>query len=170
MEVLLTRAGGDSALFFAAVVMGFIFGLYYEVFRFLRLAGLSSPGLVFVQDLLFFLPVTLLFLFLHYALSDGVIRYFSVAGVTVGFLLYFASLGKILLFFSETILRAIRFFLHRVWLILLRPIWIVFKNITNYLYAKSKFCVIIVRKKKSARDLARQKKRIIKRAGKGFSK
>lgn len=158
----------DSYILIWAVALGFLFGLYYELFRFIRLAFPHSPFLVGIEDLLFFLPVTLIFLFFCYAFSDGVIRWFSLLGAFSGFILYLLTLGKLLLFFSDKILWVIRKILMGLWHFIFRPLFIVFKKITIYFFTKSKKFVIILRKKKSARDLLKDQKALIKKAEKGF--
>ena len=158
----------DNLLLFSSVALGFCFGIYYEVFRFLRLSFPHSVFLVGVEDILFFLPISFVFLLFTYAFSDGLVRWFSLLGTLSGFLLYLSTLGKLLVFFSEKILFAIRRILKFIWRFLLRPVFNVFKNITNYLFTKAKKFAIIHSKKKTVRRLKRQKKAFVKRAGKGF--
>lgn len=82
-------------LFARAILFGAAMGLYFEVFRFLRLLFPHPTWLVAVEDLLFFLPASLAHIFFHYACGEGETRWFGVLGVILGFLLYLASLGKI---------------------------------------------------------------------------
>ena len=158
----------DNVLLLSSILLGFFFGLYYEVFRFLRLSFPHNSLTVGIEDLLFFLPVTVIFLLFTYAFSSGVVRWFSVFGAVLGFLLYLCTLGKLLMFCSEKILSVIRKVLRGIWRFLLKPIFIVFKNITNCLYTKAKKFAIIQERKRSARKTLRQKKALIKRAEKGF--
>ena len=158
----------DNILLFSAVTLGFFIGLYYEIFRFLRLALPHTSLLVGIEDLLFFLPVTLTFLFFCYAFSDGVIRWFSLIGTFLGFLLYLLTLGKLLLFFSDKILSLVRKILKGIYRHVLRPVFNVFKNITIYFFTKLKKFAIMLRRKRSAGRLKKEKKALIKRAEKGF--
>ncbi len=160
----------ESFLFFSSVFLGFLFGLYYEVFRFMRLSFPHGTFLVFIEDLLFFLPISLIYIFFNYALSDGVVRYFSILGVVMGFLLYLATLGKIITFFSSCILNFLKKMLRGIFILLFRPIFIVFKNITNCLYGKYKTYRILISSKRDAQNLKRAKKHLLKKAHKGFSK
>ncbi len=163
----------DSFLFFTAIFLGFLFGVYYEIFRFLRLCIRHPFWMVFLEDLLFFLPTSLASIFFHYALSDGVMRWFSLLGVVMGFLLYLGTLGRIIVFFSDVILKTIKKILRGIYKLLFkllfRPILIVFKNITNCLYAKYKKRSIMIKRKRNARVLKREKTKLLKRAQKGFS-
>ncbi len=161
-------ANGDSFLFFSAIFLGFIIGFYYEIFRFLRLAFPHSDWLIALEDLCFFIPLSPVLIFFHYALNDGVLRWFSLAGCFLGFLLYLGTVGKLLLRFSAGILFCIKAVLKSIWRVLLRPIGIVFKKITNCLYAKIKKTVIIIKSKRAHKRLLKMKKRLSRDAQKGF--
>ncbi len=160
----------ESFLFFSSVFLGFIFGLYYETFRFIRLSFPHTSLLIFAEDLLFFLPITVIYIFFNFALSDGVVRWFSLVGVVSGFLLYLATLGKIIRFFSSCILNFFKKLLRGIFLLLFRPIVNVFKNITNCLYGKYKTYRILIVGKRNARMLKKAKKHLLKKARKGFLK
>jgi hypothetical protein len=158
----------DNTLFLSAVILGFFFGLFYECFRFARLAFPHPSFLVAVEDLIFFFPTSLVFIFFHYAMADGIIRWFSFAGACIGFFLYFNTLGKILLFFSEAILNFFRLILRFVFKTLLAPIVIIFKNITNCLFVGIKKIAIIGKTKISLFKIRHRKKRLIEKAKRGF--
>lgn len=161
-------ASQDSFLFFASIALGFLIGFYYEIFRFLRLAFPHPVWLTVPEDLCFFLPLAPTLIFFHYALNDGIIRWFSLAGCTLGFLLYLGTVGKLFLRFSEGILFCIKGILKGIFLIFIRPVCNVFKNITNYLYAKGKHTAIMLKEKQAARRLQKEKMRLSRSAGKGF--
>ena len=122
-------AGEDSFLFFASIILGFLIGLYYELFRFLRLAFVHSDFLIALEDLCFFLPLSPLLIFFHFVLNSGILRWFSLVGCVLGFLLYLGTLGKLLLKCSAGILRCVKAVLKFVFRLLVRPVLIVFKNI-----------------------------------------
>lgn len=158
----------DNTLFLSAVLLGYFFGLFYECFRFLRLAFPHPAFLVAVEDLLFFFPVSLIFLFFNFALAGGIIRWFSFAGMSIGFFLYLNTLGKILHFFSEAILRFFRLILHFLFRLLLAPLIIIFKNITNCLLKRIKTLAIIGKRKIALFKIGRQKKHLLRKAKRGF--
>jgi len=158
----------DTSLFLYSIALGFIFGLFYELFRFLRLAFPHPDIAVAVEDFLFFLPVTAVFLLFTYAFSEGELRWFSIAGMGMGFYLYLKTLGKILLFFSASILGLVKTFLRFVFRITWVPLWNVFKKITKYLYTRIISLGIMIKEKKNRRRLKKQKERILRRARQGF--
>ena len=155
-------------MLFRSVLLGFFLGLFYECFRFLRLAFPHPDFLVALEDLIFFFPVSFLFLLFNYALSEGIIRWFSFAGMSIGFFLYLNTLGKIILFFSEVILKFFRAILRFLFKTLLAPLMIIFKNITNCLWFGIKQFAIISTTKISLFQIGRRKKRLIKKSKRGF--
>ena len=127
-----------SALFFLALFLGFIFGVYYEIFRFLRLAFPHPKSLVFAEDLLFWIPCALVTILFCYAFFDGVIRWFAIAGILCGFLLYLKTLGAFLIRVSATILQAIRKALKWIFRTFFLPVWKFFKKLSKSSLRKQK--------------------------------
>lgn len=158
----------DTSLFLYSIALGFLFGLFYELFRFFRLAVPHRSFAVAVEDFVFFLPVTVIFLMFTYAFSEGEIRWFSVGGMGMGFFLYLQTLGKLLLFFSNTILHLVKTVLRFVFRVTVIPLWNVFKKITKYLYTKIISFGIIIKEKRIRRRLNKQKNRIMRAARQGF--
>lgn len=158
----------ESFLFFSSILLGFIIGFYYEIFRFIRLAFPHPDFLIALEDLCFFIPLSPVLIFFHYALNSGIFRWFSMAGCLLGFLLYLGTVGKLLLHCSAGILFCIKAVLKGLYGIFIRPLYIVFKNITNCLYGKGKVLVIMKKKKHALMRLQRKKKRLSRSAEKGF--
>ena len=160
----------DTSLFLFSILLGFCLGLYYEIFRFLRLALPHNTFLVFLEDLAFFLPVTVVFLLFTFAFSDGVVRWFSVFGFWMGFLLYLGTVGRILRFFSDRILRFVRFLLRLLYRITLAPLLNIIKKVTNSLFTHYQKQVIIRKQKREAHLLKKQKEALLRKAKQGFIK
>ena len=158
----------DSSLFLWSMVLGFVFGLIYEIFRFLRLALPHTTLMTAVEDLLFFFPVTMTFLLFTFAVSDGVVRYFSVCSVVLGFLIYLTTLGKILLFFSDAILRLIKALLFALFRHLLLPPYRLANRLAKFLFTQCKILGIIVYGKIALRRRNRKKKKLLALARRGF--
>ena len=159
----------DSALFFYSFLFGFCLGFSFELFRFLRLALPHPTLLVALEDLLFCLPASFLFLLFTFAFSDGTVRYFSVVGFFLGFWIYFQTVGKIILFFSDHILRLIHWILRLCFRTILLPPLLVFKKITNSLFTKLKKETILIIERYRSMKLKKVKYRLLRSAEKGFS-
>jgi len=161
-------ANSDSFLFFASLFLGICIGFYYEIFRFFRLAFPHPAFLTVLEDLCFFLPLIPTLIFFHYALNDGILRWFSLLGCLLGFLLYLQTVGKLLLRCSDGILFCIRWIFKCLFRIFLRPVGIVFKKITNCLYASGKRIVIMLKSHQARKRLLKEKKSLSRKAEKGF--
>ena len=98
----------DSLLFLWSVLCGFLFGLYYECFRFIRLGFRHGVWLCAAEDLLFCLPAAFIYILFTFAFSDGVVRLFSLAGTGIGFVFYLLSLGRFFVRISDRAWRAVR--------------------------------------------------------------
>ncbi len=159
----------DSALFFHSFLLGFCLGFSFEVFRFLRLALPHPTVLVMIEDLLFCLPASFCYLLFTFAFSDGTVRYFSVCGAFLGFWIYFQTVGKVILFFSDRILRLIRFILRFCFRAFLLPPFLVFKKITNSLFTKLKKQAILIIEHTRSVKFKKDKCRLLRTAEKGFS-
>lgn len=159
-----------SALFFLALFLGFIFGVYYEIFRFLRLAFPHPKSLVFAEDLLFWIPCALVTILFCYAFFDGVIRWFAIAGILCGFLLYLKTLGAFLIWVSATILQAIRKALKWIFRTFFLPVWKFFEKTFKILFTEAKKFAILWKRKWEKRKSARVEKKLLSFAEKGFLK
>ena len=98
----------DSLVFLWSVFLGFLFGVYYEFFRFLRLGFRHPTALVALEDLLFFLPTCAVYILFTFAFSDGVVRMFSLIGTLLGFLFYLVTLGRLFVRMSDSLWRVVR--------------------------------------------------------------
>ncbi len=159
----------DSALFFYSFLLGFCLGFFFEIFRFLRLALPHPTIVVIIEDLIFCLPASFVFLLFTFAFSDGLVRYFSVCSAFLGFWIYFQTVGKVILFFSDRILRFVRFLLRFCFRTLLRPPFLVFKKITNSLFTKLKKQTILIAEHSRSVKFKKDKCRLLRTAENGFT-
>lgn len=160
----------DTSLFLFSILLGFFTGFYFEIFRFFRLAFPHRNVLVFLEDLAFFLPVTLIFLLFTFAFSDGTVRWFSVFGFWMGFFLYLGTVGRVLRFFSDRILRFIRFLLRFVFRLTVAPLLKVIKKVTKSLFIHYQKQAIIRKQRMASRLLEKQKLALLHKAEHGFIK
>ncbi len=158
----------NNTLLLYSVCFGFCIGLFYECFRFIRLSFPHPLLLVALEDLIFWLIVSFSYLFFTFLFSDGIPRWFSLFGSAVGFWVYLNSLGKLLMFFSKSILNAIRFIIRTIYKLLVFPLVFVFKKITKSLFTKMHSLAIMLKRKNSMQKLKREKKALYRKAHLGF--
>ncbi len=137
----------DTAVFLHAVAFGFFCGLFYEFFRFLRLAVPHKPLWIIPEDLLFWLIVTLSYLLFNFTENDGVIRWFSVGGAVVGFIVYLGTIGRILRFFARQILALLSLILTFFCRIFIFPIRNLLKKISFLVFTRARKLVIIIKER-----------------------
>lgn len=81
--------------FFLSCGMGFVLGLWYELFRIPRLILNSGRRAVFFQDLLFFLTAAVLTFLFSLAVMDGRLRFYLFLGEAIGFASYYRTVGRL---------------------------------------------------------------------------
>ena len=117
-----------------SVILGLIFGGFYDIIRIIQLScGIVSffgkergmkhgpvPFAIFsILDICYFLIGTVSFSVFLYAVNNGGFRSYLLAGVFIGMTVYHYIAGRIVMLFSETIVRFIRLILTFV---LVKPI------------------------------------------------
>ena len=100
--------------------------------------------LISIQDILLFAYMGVGVAVLNFYLNRGIFRIYSVFATAVGFTLYYFTLGRVVMFFSERIIRAIRFVLGRILKIVSAPIRFLIRLLyggAKKLYEKSRFAI-----------------------------
>lgn len=77
--------------------MGFLLGLYYEIFRLLRHALGLSRSRVFLGDCVYAATSAVAVFLFSLALNGGVLRWYMGLGLLVGFFAYRRTMGAVLL-------------------------------------------------------------------------
>ncbi|MGN1135049.1 MAG: spore cortex biosynthesis protein YabQ [Oscillospiraceae bacterium] len=88
----------QCSLFLLSVILGMGIGVFYDVFRTLRIVfpPAAKKNAVFAEDIIF-MVVSGAAIFLYAAvLCRGQVRFFCVVGTLLGFALYIATVGSII--------------------------------------------------------------------------
>lgn len=88
----------QCSLFLLSVILGMGIGVFYDVFRTLRIVfpPAAKKNAVFAEDIIF-MAVSGAAVFLYAAvLCRGQVRFFCVVGTFLGFALYLATVGSII--------------------------------------------------------------------------
>lgn len=94
-------------MFLYALLLGGVIGVLYDVFRVSRVAFRLSWLLVLLQDILFFLLSALLLWWYFLLQSSGEVRIFAVLGVLLGWVIYFFTLGCLVMRLASFIIHGI---------------------------------------------------------------
>lgn len=79
--------------FLCSCVVGMVLGAFFDCFRILRLAVKSPKILVFIEDVLFFIVAAIATLYIVLEQSNGTVRVFLLFGELLGLIIYFYSIG-----------------------------------------------------------------------------
>lgn len=88
----------QCSLFLLSVILGMGIGVFYDVFRTLRIVfpPAAKKNAVFAEDIIF-MVVSGAAVFLYAAvLCRGQVRFFCIVGTLLGFTLYIATVGSII--------------------------------------------------------------------------
>lgn len=144
MEIYLA----EQALVFAeALLVGAVFGLLYDVFRITRIAFSTSPGVVFVEDIVFFTVCAIVTFFFGLTVIDGMLRVFLIFGELSGAIVYYFTLGRLVMSISKKIITVVKAIINFMIKWIFRPIWNVFYSIVALIVRPFVFFKKIFKKK-----------------------
>lgn len=113
--------------------------------------GKLAQGIVlFITDIIYFLAITIIMIIFVYYVNSGVVRWYIFIGAMLGLLIYYFTVGKIVISVSEYIKFGIKVVMSYLVYFILRP----FAPIVNFL--KTKF--IKIREKISIRKETKKPK------------
>lgn len=105
----------QTAVFLHALLLGMALGCLYDVFRITRIAFLIPAALVLAEDLLFFFLSSIVLFGFMLERSYGQIRWFILLGVVLGWVLYYFTLGSLVMKCSARIIGFTRRLLAFLW-------------------------------------------------------
>ena len=105
----------QTAVFLQALFLGVALGCLYDLFRITRVAFLLPAALVLVEDLLFFFLSSIVLFGFMLERSYGQIRWFILLGVILGWVLYYFTLGSLVMKCSARIIGFTRRLLAFLW-------------------------------------------------------
>ena len=103
-------ASAQALVFVVSLLVGALLGVLYDAFRIIRLAVRCGKAMLILQDVIFLLACTLItFLFLLRVNSGG-IRFFIIMGEILGAVIYYLTLGVLVMKLAGAIIDAVRRF------------------------------------------------------------
>lgn len=154
------------ALLIAAFLMGFAIGAVYQVFLIRRAAfeqmkvhRFLSVFLLNIEDFLLLVAIGCSTAILFFAMSNGVLRLMAFPAMAGGLLLWRLTLGKLIGFCTQGILRGIAWLLRKMMEKILRPLGRRLSRLCKRLWMRIMEC----RRKLLCRKLGRMAKKETKR-------
>ena len=107
--------GGQLYELFLSCGFGFLIGVYYDVFRVIRLMIPCRPVAVFFQDLFFFVTSAAATFLFDLTLTGGQLRFYLFLGLAAGFVAYYFTLGRLVMAFSGAVIHAVALLFRWIW-------------------------------------------------------
>ena len=136
----------QTAAFLWAIALGGMLGLVYDVFRIIRIAVNTHKTVVFVQDILFFVFCTMATFVFLMGMSDGKTRFFLLTGEFLGAVIYFFTVGRIIIKSSGAVIALIKSFFSVAFKYIFYPLWRLFYRIVLLFFAPFAFLRKILKK------------------------
>lgn len=119
--------------FLFSLGFGFLVGIFYDVFRILRLVVSSGKTAVFIGDLLYvLLSAAATFLFLL-TVNDGQVRGYILAGELIGFLVWYISFGAFAVRVTGKIVGVLKKAFRGIFRIILYPFYKLYAVLRRFL-------------------------------------
>ncbi len=136
---------GQLYSFFVFILVGFLIGLLFDMFRISRRTFKTSDIVTSIEDILFWLLSGLLIIFSLFKFNNGDIRAYIIVGLIAGISIYILvfskliinTLVKIITFIKKIISKIIKIFLipinliKKIFKVLTKPIKILQKNLIS---------------------------------------
>lgn len=130
MEIYLAE---QVTVFAEALLVGAALGLLYDVFRITRIAFPTASGVVFAEDVIFFVVCAVVTFFFGLTVIDGALRIFLIFGELFGAVLYYFTIGKLVMGISKKIIAGIKAVIRFLIKWFFRPIWVAIYQISVFL-------------------------------------
>lgn len=114
-------------LFLQAIFFGIGLGIFYDVFRILRIAVKDNSIIIFFEDLLFFISASIFTFLFIFSVNSGQLRWFIFLGLILGFVVYYFTLGKLVLKISQVIIKAVKTIFKFLFSLFIKPFVIIFR-------------------------------------------
>lgn len=131
---------------FLSCGMGFLLGLYYDVFRVIRLVMKPGAKTIFFQDLLFFVSSAVLTFLFSLSIMDGELRFYLFLGLIVGFVAYYFTIGKLVMKFAGAVVAVFLKAWHALWSLIFAPFRWLGKLLSRPMHALGSLLQFIPRK------------------------
>lgn len=119
---------GETIVFLASINTGLIAGMIYDVYRVFRYYSKPKKILSFIEDLIFWLLISIVFFFTLIKTTEGVIRGFLFFGFLLGLAIYFKLISKYIFIIIKGIIRLILDLINEILKIITFP----YKKLKNF--------------------------------------
>lgn len=153
----------QAYLFLGALLIGFVLGFTYDLLRVFRKIVPHPKFVVHIEDLLFWITVTIAMFYFMLSKNYGEVRGFSIIAALIGMLVYFLTVSKLFMKVSMAIYEFIKKTLIKIFYIILIPLKFIITILSKPLLFLEKKFLKILRKQKKNYNTVRRKGKIKKK-------
>ncbi len=127
--------------FLLSLGFGLIMGIFYDIFRIIRISISNGKIATIIFDILYCIFLCFFGFLFCLTVNEGEIRLYLLLGATVGFCVYYFSLGVIIFSLSERIVSLTKKFIKTIFNIITFPFRWAFgklRNLFNKIFIKSR--------------------------------
>lgn len=107
--------------FLLSCLLGAVLGVLYDAFRILRAAIPHGRILTLLEDILFWALSAVITFFFLLLFSEGQVRLYILLGELLGFIVYYFTVGSLVIGASKWIIRQVKRFLRFLYRLFIRP-------------------------------------------------
>ncbi len=109
-------------MFLFSILFGLFLGALFDAFRILRLALPSGKAAVFLEDSIFLILAAILTFLFIYKTNFGDIRFYLLLGTILGALLYYFTIGILVMKSARAVIKFVKKFILAVLKVILKPL------------------------------------------------
>lgn len=125
--------------------------------------------LISIQDILLFAYIGVGVVILNYYLNRGIFRIYSIAAAAIGFVIYYFTIGRVVMFFAERIIRALRFAIVWILNVVTAPVRLIFRLLLHAAKKLFEKLCFAIAKRKNMRYNKIKREELMARARCGFA-
>lgn len=127
--------------FLLSLGFGFIMGIFYDLFRIIRISISKGKIATVISDILYCVFLCFALMLFCLTVNEGEIRLYLLLGSLAGFFVYYFSLGVIIFSFSERLITIIKKIIKSIFNVISFPFRFIFgklRKLFNNMSAKSR--------------------------------
>lgn len=121
----------QAVVFLWTVLAGVLIGMVYDLFRVFRKLTRPSNIVVFVQDIIFWIIVSLILFAILYISNDGAVRVYTFIGAALGAVFFFLTISPMFIKIAVNTIRLLRYSLKVTMRVLSFPILLLYCTFKN---------------------------------------
>lgn len=136
----------QTEVFLMACLLGALLAAFYDIFRIMRLAFTTPNWVIFIEDIMFCIIVTVASFWYLMSQNMGQIRGFVIVGEVLGGIIYYFTLGTIVINFAQIIIEFCKKVIAAINRYIIMPLWKILRLILMVLWFPIAIILKIIRK------------------------